>query len=194
MSHQHEVANPATAGVSVPDTGAARLSTLRTGEQGWILLRPNRSLTRCGLFVAAAACLGGLIPIVLFFVLLGAWPVLPFLGLEMVVVLASFLWLSRHHDDHERLHIEPERIVHVRIDGRRTESRSFPRYWARLVIEPAAGRARAPRLWLRSHGRETELGRDGSAITREALVRTLTGDFGIPRSSVSAGRHGSAAI
>jgi len=163
--------------------GDARLATLRSGDGGWILLRPNRSLSRNGLIFSAIACVAVFFPFAVMFLLLGAWPVLPFFGLEAAVVVSAFLWLARHHDDHEYVLLEPDRIVHVRIDGRRRESRSFPRYWARLVIEPGTGRTRTPRLWLRSHGQRTELGRDGSVMTRTALVQTLTTEFGIVRST-----------
>jgi len=166
----------------VESAGEARVAMLRSGDHGWILLRPNRSLGRNGLTLSAALCLGALIPAISMAVLLGAWPMLPFLGLEALVVVAVFLWLARHQDDHERVLLDAERILHVRVDGQRREARSFPRYWARLVVEPGTGRMQVPRLWLRSHGQSAELGRDGSVMTRHALARTLTDEFGILRS------------
>ena len=160
---------------------AARVSVLHSGDDGWILVRPNRSLTRTGLVVATAACLSALMPATLLCALLGAWPVLPFVGLEILVAIAAFAWLARHRDDHERIVLDAEHVCHLRADGPRIETSRFPRYWVRLVVEPAENARRPARLWLRSHGRSVELGRDSSAPTRTALARTLTREFGIGR-------------
>ncbi len=160
---------------------AARIAVLHTGDDGWILVRPNRSLTRTGLLVATAACLSALMPATLLCALLGAWLVLPFVGLEIIVALGAFAWLARHRDDQERIVLNAEQVVHQRVDGRRREIHRFPRYWVQLVVEPGASERRPARLWLRSHGRSVELGRDGSAPTRALLARTLAREFGITR-------------
>lgn len=166
---------------SIETAAAARIAMLRSGDDGWILLRPNRSLTGTGLIVATAACLSALMPATLLCALLGAWLVLPFLGLEVIVAIATFVWLARHRDDHERIVLDPEHVSHVRIDGRSRETSTFPRYWVRLVVEPGENGRRPQRLWLRSHGRSVELGRDTNVPTRTALARALSGEFGIAR-------------
>jgi len=159
----------------------ARLATLRSGDRGWILLRPNRSLTRTGVLLAGGLCGIALVPAMVMAILFGAWPVLPFLGFELVVLVLAFRWLLRHYDDQERIVLDPDRILHVRVDGHERAAQAFSRYWARLVVEPARDRARSHRLYLRSHGINTELGRDGSDATRVALLNTLTRSFGIAR-------------
>jgi uncharacterized membrane protein len=164
--------------------GTARVAMLRSGDRGWVLVRPNRSLNRTGLVVAAAACVAALLPATVLCLSLGAWPMLPFLGLEIAVAIGAFAWLARHHDDHERVVLDPERVLHVRVHGPRREVQSFPRHWVRLTIEPGEGARRPQRLWLGSHGRRVELGRDGSVPTRAVLSRTLTREFGISRSHV----------
>lgn len=183
MTAQHDESNAGFGPNREPVAGGdiARLSVLRSGDDGWILVRPNRSLTRTGLVVATAACLSALLPATLLCALLGAWPVLPFLGLEIVVAVSAFAWLARHHDDHERVVLDAGRVSHLRVAGRRCETQSFPRYWVRLVVEPGDGARRPVRLWLRSHGCSVELGRDSSTPTRAALARTLARDFGIVR-------------
>jgi uncharacterized membrane protein len=158
---------------------AARVIVQRSDDGGRILIHPNRSLTRAGLLVATAACLSALMPATLLCLLLGAWPLLPFLGLEVAVAVGAFGWLTRHRLDHEEIRLDAEQVAHRRIDGRITETETFPRYWVRLVIQPGDGARRPPRLWLRSHGRRVELGRAGSAPTRALLAHTLTRDFGI---------------
>jgi uncharacterized membrane protein len=177
---QFPVAADGDAGL-IDTEAAARIAVLHSGDDGWILVRPNRSLTRTGLVVATAACLSALMPATLLCALLGAWLVLPFVGLEVIVALGAFTWLARHRDDHERIVFNAEQVLHQRVDGRRRETHRFPRYWVQLVVEPGAGERRPARLWLRSHGRSIELGRDGSAPTRAVLARTLAREFGITR-------------
>jgi len=183
--HEMSAANPDPAWQPVGDA-VARVAVRHDGKGGMILVRPNRSLTRTGLLVATGACLSALLPATLLCALLGAWPVLPFLGLEIVAAVSAFAWLARHHDDHERVVLDAEQVRHLRIDGRRRELHNFPRYWVRLVVEPGDGERRTTRLWLRSHGHSSELGRDSSAPTRTALARSLERDFGIATSHAGA--------
>jgi uncharacterized membrane protein len=177
--HDHAPVTPGDETGLIDADAAARIAVLRSGDDGWILVRPNRSLTRTGLLVATAACLSALMPATLLCALLGAWLVLPFVGLEIVVALGAFAWLARHRDDHERIVLDAGHVSHLRVDGLRRETHRFPRYWVQLVVEPGAGERRPPRLWLRSHGRSVELGRDDSATTRALLARTLAREFGI---------------
>lgn len=172
-------AAPADEAEMIDADGAARIAVLHSGDDGWILVRPNRSLTRTGLLVATAACMSALMPATLLCALLGAWLVLPFVGLEIVVALGAFAWLARHRDDHERIVLDAEQVSHVRVDGRRRQIHRFPRYWVQLVVESGANERRPARLWLRSHGHYVKLGRDDSAPTRAVLARTLARGFGV---------------
>jgi len=163
-----------------PVTAAARLHLEAFPDGVHILVFPNRSLTRAGLIMAAGLCAVMLLPAVLYAALIGAWPMLPFLGLEILVLGGVFVHLHRHHDDCEEIVIGSEQVEILRQRGRHRESLSFPRYWVQLVVEPGDLPRRSPRLWLRSHGHSEELSRDTSAATRQALAWTLTHEIGIP--------------
>ena len=164
-----------------PDDGAAAagLEILRDAERSRIRIFPNRSLSGFGLWVAVGACLSALLPATLLCLLLGAWPMLPFLGLELLVVVGAFVSLARHQYDYEELVLDAEQIEHHRLNGRHRESQRFQRYWVRLVVEPAASRYRPDRLWLRSHGRQIEIARTAGAATRARLAHTLRRDYEI---------------
>lgn len=153
----------------------------KNSSRARIVVRPNRSLTGLGLVIAAGICLSAALPATLLMLALGAWPLAPFLGLEVFVVLGAFIFLHRHLDDHEEIVLEAEQVAVTRVYGREVESARFPRYWAQLVVEPAANRFRPDRLWLRSHGQRVELARDAGNPTRNALAKTLSRDFGILR-------------
>lgn len=77
-------------------------------------------------------------PATLLCALLGAWLVLPFIGLEIIMALGAFAWLARHRDDHERIVLNAGQVVHQRVDGHRRETHRFPRYRVQLVVEPVA--------------------------------------------------------
>lgn len=166
-----------------PDSTRHALRVERGPDRACIRVLPNRSLTRTGLLVAAAACLSALIPGTLLCLLLGAWPMFPFLGLEIGVVVGAFAWLRRHLDDREEIILDAEAVAHRRFVARAEHDQRFPRYWVRLVIEPATSPFRPGRLWLRSHGQSVELARDAGASTRLALARLLTQEFGIARAA-----------
>lgn len=166
-----------------PASAAARLHLESFPDGVHILVFPNRSLTRAGLIMAAGLCAVMLLPAVLYAALIGAWPMLPFLGLEILVLGGVFVHLHRHHDDCEEIVIGHEQVEVRRQRGRHRESQRFPRYWVQLVVEPGDLPRRSPRLWLRSHGHSEELSRDTSAATRQALAWTLTHEIGIPVAS-----------
>jgi len=68
-----------------------------------ITARPNCSLSRSGKILVLISFFMILsIPAVIFTVM-GAWPILPFAVLEMLVVLLAFYQISCHEHDYERI-------------------------------------------------------------------------------------------
>jgi uncharacterized membrane protein len=89
-----------------------------------------------------------------FTVIFGAWPIMPFAGLEMAVLYFAFRYMDRHASDYETITIRDGSVaieVHEGPDVTRLE---LNRYWAKVVCE-----ADGSRLALRSHGRDIEVGR-----------------------------------
>jgi uncharacterized membrane protein len=103
-----------------------------------------------------------------FAVVCGAWPVLPFAGLEMLVLYAAFRYMDRHASDYEQITISGARVeVEVR-EGPRVTRHELDSYWAQLVCADD-GR----RLALRSHGREIRVGRHLCEEQRLEMARDL---------------------
>lgn len=91
------------------------------------------------------------------FALQGAWPVLPFAGLECGALFLAFRWLQRHAQDYELITIEGDLLVVESSVGGKIESSTFSRTWVQLNVESSpAGRHK---MFLRSHGREVEVGK-----------------------------------
>ena len=101
---------------------------------------------------------------------LGAWPVMPFTGLEMAVLYAAFRYMDRHAADYEMIEIRGDRVrIETRV-GSQMQCVEFNRHWAQLLTNDASG---APRLALRCHGREVEFGRHLTGKERERIAREL---------------------
>jgi len=123
-----------------------------------VTARPN-----CSLSAASTLCVFSIIAcitlaIALGFALLGAWLVLPFAGLELVVLWLCFHHVWRHVHDYERLVIDHDRVIVDTHDPRCDSHIELNSYWAQVVMEMLPdGECR--RLVLRSHGKEIEFGR-----------------------------------
>ena len=121
----------------------------------------GRTLVFAFLFVVSVGIAGA-------FATLGAWLILPFAGLEMLVLYLAFRYVDRHAADYERVVIEGDRVEIERCEAGRTQCYEFNRCWARVVATGDGGR-----LALRSHGRELEIGRHMNETQRRELARDL---------------------
>ena len=151
---------------------AARTLAGRT----WVA-RPNRSLsvTGCKLLFLFTAIFSSIISFA--FSYSGAWPVVPFAGLEL-----AFLWWALRRarsaaDDFERITLESG---HLTIETRRgvlVERHEFEPYWARLLCIKPPGLSNC-RLLIRSHGREVEVGTLLTEQQKLALAEELKQNLG----------------
>lgn len=123
-----------------------------------ITARPN-----CSLSAASTLCVFSIIAFVtlgisLSFALLGAWLVLPFAGIELVVLWLCFRHVWRHVHDFERLVIDNDKVIVDMHDPQSDCHIELNSYWAQVVMDMLPdGECR--RLALRSHGKEIEFGR-----------------------------------
>jgi uncharacterized membrane protein len=94
----------------------------------------------------------------------GFWPVLPFSGLEMLLLgWALKVSLARRH--HRQTIIVTEADVSVESrDRAHSVQVVFPRHWAQVKLRRPASRLHPSRLTIESHGRQCEL---GSFLTEE---------------------------
>ena len=105
---------------------------------------------------------------VAFSVALGAWPILPFAGIEMVVLYVAFRYVDRHAADYERITIRGDSVAVEVAEGGRIAHFELNRYWAQVVCEHEGAH-----LALRSHGREIEVGRHLCDEQRLEMARGL---------------------
>jgi uncharacterized membrane protein len=143
-----------------------------TGEGLRVIVRLNRTLTLRGMTVLFAGLTVVVLTIGIGFTLAGAWPVLPFAGLELALVGAVLCRLFRHADDHDRIIVERERVTVIRRRGRREWRDEFQRYWTKVVLERRRGWYPS-QLKVGSHGRFVVIAAGVNEQERESLSATL---------------------
>ncbi|MEO3471310.1 DUF2244 domain-containing protein [Roseomonas sp. CAU 1739] len=136
---------------------------------------PPRSFTPQGFRVLAVllALFAGVTATL--FLLLGAWPILPFLGLEVGFALALVAFHARGAARMaEVLVLTPDRLTITRTDARgRRKEIVLDAYWARAVYRPDP--AHAGVLRLESRGRSAEVGQHLAAEDKASLHDALAG-------------------
>jgi len=135
-----------------------------------LIARRNSSLSSSGRRLAFAFILVVSLGIALAFAALGAWLILPFAGLEMLVLYWAFRHVARHAADYESLMIDGDRLVLESHELDRFRRVELNRCWAQVVMRRDGSRCH---LALRSHGREFEFGRHLTERQRVELAGSL---------------------
>lgn len=136
------------------------------------ILRPHRSaspklLKGVIIFVGSVLTVAGT-----GFVLAGAWPVLPFLGLEVLLLWGAFKLCDRAGNAYEAINLTRNALTVRRVNHWGRESGvSFPPHWLQVNIDAAPTR-QSP-LELRSHGRSLIIGSFLLPEERLRLAQTL---------------------
>jgi uncharacterized membrane protein len=140
------------------------------GRDFRLLIRPN-----CSLGVLAAWLMFGLFALVAvgigtYMVMLGAWPVLPFLGLELALLAIAFVMLQKRARFFDLLVSEGDEVCVTKRDGKGDRKQRFHRYW--MQVRVASGPYWYPsKLLVGSHGQFTEI---GAELTEEDRLKTAT--------------------
>ena len=146
------------------------LSSCReSGERRTITVRPNRSLSwrQTKTLLLFFACV--LSMVALYFWQLGAWMVMPFLGVELMVIVGAFYFHCLRSSRGESIEFGDEKVWIETREGRA----GFSRPWVqvRLVGNSISGHPR--RLIVGAHGRFLQIGsflHDGEKELLAAVV------------------------
>jgi uncharacterized membrane protein len=143
-----------------------------------IVLRPHRSLSPGGFAVIMILLIGFSFVGGIVFLLAGAWPVIGFLGLDVVLVYWAFRASYARGRDYERIVLLPGSLTIERVSRKSgTERVELQPYWLRVDLED--GPEPGMRLMLRSHGKSFTIGgflspqerTELAAMLRDALAR-----------------------
>ncbi len=136
------------------------------------VIQPNRSLSTRGMWIVLGVFALFNLYVAGVLVLIGAYPVPIFLGLDMLGVVIAFRIYRRFANRTERVRVDADRITVVREDARRSSTVwTSPTAFTRVRFE--AGREHARRLSLHLSGRHIAIGQALGADERERLAERL---------------------
>jgi len=136
------------------------------------IVEPNRSLSwrQCKLlFLFLAGCVAS---VASFFAALGAWLVLPFMGLEILLIGCGIYAQSCCAHRKEIIRIDPFQ-VEVRDSRKPQPLKSFPTAWLKIIQIRDRGGWYPSRLLIGSRGEFLEIGKNLVEDERESLAHQL---------------------
>jgi uncharacterized membrane protein len=139
-------------------------------------LRPHRSSTLRGVHICMWALAVFWVPLTVLCVVIGAWPVFPFFGVEMLLLYGLLRLNLRRGREVETIAVTARELTVDRVTHWGRHSRwSFQPQWLQVLVDETRGRG--SRLVLRSHGRSLAIGRflttDEKIGVAEKLKRAL---------------------
>ena len=116
------------------------------------ILTPHRSLGPKGFAVLMSAVCMVSFGTGLLFYLIGAWPVVGFMGLDVALIYIAFKLNYRAARLYETVDLTPNTLTVTRVQpSGKVESWNFNPYWVRLRLEDRIGRS--SELSIASHGK-----------------------------------------
>lgn len=143
-----------------------------------IEITPNCSLTPRGarrFFLGICAVSFGVAGVV---AAQGYWPVLPFAGLEMLLLGWALSVSMRRRHEGETIVISEDRVDICAHAARSSVQAEFPRHWSRVRLHEGLSPLHPSRLVIESHGRGREIGRFLTEQERRQLAARLKGLIG----------------
>jgi uncharacterized membrane protein len=165
------------------------------GAQRTFVIQPNRSMSWRQLLLAYLGISATVLAIGLCALSAGLPLVLPFSGLEVILLGAAFYLTAWRSGVRQVVTISDERVViEAGRDGPETRD-EFQRRWAVVVLEGSPNSWYPSRLYLRSHGRRVELAvflneqeRRGLAVEMRKALRREPAGAGQPITSAATSR------
>jgi uncharacterized membrane protein len=154
--------------VSTPSLEVPRRELpFREDTRGFSLtLKRNCSISPAGLACVFAALAVAVLAIGAGFALLGAWLILPFAGLEVLLLAGAFVLQGRHATDYERIELADGRLHIALSEGSRVSRYEFDARSVRIAMAEGA-------LLLRDPRQSLEIGRHLDAASRSRFSAEL---------------------
>ena len=142
------------------------------GYNGHILLEPNISLSwKTNTRIFYIICIITL-AISIHFYRIGGWLVLPFSGLELLLIsIAVYLFFQRNNHC-EVIRFTDDKVVIEKGKKFPEKSWEYPRHWSKFHIEEH-GLYDIPKVTIKSHGKEMEMGSFLGYDEKLLFIKTL---------------------
>ncbi len=149
------------------------------------VLHPHRSLGPRGFLVLMLAIGAASFVTGMSFLMMGAWPVMGFFGLDVLLVYVAFKLNYRAGRAYELVELTPRVLTLTQVaPSGQSQSFEFNPYWTRVLFTERHDGGN--HLMLASHGRELEFGRLLNDEERADFARALKDALDNARSTFSA--------
>lgn len=149
------------------------VNTNKTGRFSQIILKPNASFSWAANLQLLYVLLVVSFAIGFGFLYVGAWVILPYSIIELVVLTACVYYCVKRCNQQEVITIEEFEVSLQRGLKTPTEELSFHRLWAKFVVQAPRHPLDPSRVTLLSQGKEYEIGSFLSAKDKTQLIDAL---------------------
>jgi uncharacterized membrane protein len=137
-------------------------------------LTPHRSLSREGFLILMSVIVGLNLTVGMFFYVIGAWPVVGFMGLDLALIWWAFRANFADARRAEHIEITSDELVLRRLaEDRPAQEQRFARRWVRVELEQDKERELVGPLYLRFGGKRTEIASFLGAQERLSFANAL---------------------
>lgn len=142
-------------------------------QTGQIILQPNHSWTwRANLYFLATLFVISM-GIALMFLLQGYWMILPFAGLEMLVLSGAIYYCVRKTHRQEVLRFSMDEVVVESGVNKVEEQHRFQRFFTRIRVEAPRGSRRSQQIEIAEREHKVEVGQFLTDDEKTTLIREL---------------------
>jgi uncharacterized membrane protein len=147
----------------------------KTNSKTWrATLTPHRSLPPKGFVILMTVIVGLNLTVGMFFYIIGAWPVVGFMGLDVALIWWAFRANFADARRAEHIEITSDELVLRRLaEHEPAREQRFSRRWVRVELEEDRERELVGSLYLRFGGKRTEIAGFLGAQERLAFANAL---------------------
>lgn len=140
---------------------------------GMIVLRPNNSASWRDNVMFTLSLGTIMLVMAVFFFMQGLWMILPFSGLEIGALFAGLYYVTHKNNRTEVIIFDKEKVTIERGHRQVEDTYEYQRAWSTIFVQEPEHRGHLKKIFIRSYGKELELGSFLNKDDREALIRSL---------------------
>ena len=145
----------------------------KTDGAAGFMIGPNPCMSWQGQMLAFGVIAVLSLTIAISFYLIGLTYILPFSGLELLALGLALYITAWRSGQREVILLTGDRIIVEKGRNSPQERVEFSRHWARVILEGSRNHWYPCRLFIRSHGRQVEIGRFLNEQERSGLAEEL---------------------
>jgi len=138
-----------------------------------IVLKPNNSASWQFNMIIVGYLAFILFIVSSYFAMLGLWLVFPFAGMEVILLITCIYLRLRANFTIEVLTIDEDTVLIERGHNQPVKSWQYQRFWTKVFVKDPAVRGHPKKIYIRSHGKDLEVGSFLNNSDKEILIKDL---------------------